>query len=111
MMLETIDVELLLHTLRECFHDTVLTDREVEVLTSVVRGLTNKEIALALGISVKTVEAHLSHVGEKLGFDGRSYMRWWLTAAYYRALGRQEGCAVGAGGLQGGVVMDDLSST
>ena len=43
-----------------------LTQREREVLDLVVAGRTNREIAEALEISVKTVEAHRSHLMEKL---------------------------------------------
>lgn len=43
-----------------------LTQREREVLDLVVAGRTNREIAEALDISVKTVEAHRAHLMEKL---------------------------------------------
>ncbi|WP_092402830.1 MULTISPECIES: response regulator transcription factor [Candidatus Ichthyocystis] len=44
-----------------------LTPREREVLDCVVAGKLNKQIADQLGISIKTVEAHRSHVMSKLG--------------------------------------------
>ena len=50
----------------------VLTSREVEVVKLVARGLSNKEIAVALGISRRTVEAHLNHVFEKVGTTSRT---------------------------------------
>lgn len=50
----------------------VLTDREREVMATLVRGHTNKEIAEKLGISVKTVETHRAHIGEKLGCRTRA---------------------------------------
>jgi HD-GYP domain-containing protein (c-di-GMP phosphodiesterase class II) len=43
-----------------------LTDRELEVLELVARGLTNKEIASALDISPKTAGHHVQHLFEKL---------------------------------------------
>jgi RNA polymerase sigma factor (sigma-70 family) len=43
-----------------------LSQREREVLDRVVAGRTNREIAEALDISVKTVEAHRAHLMEKL---------------------------------------------
>jgi putative nucleotidyltransferase with HDIG domain len=49
-----------------------LTEREVEVLRLVARGLTNKEIAAALDISPKTAGHHLQHVFEKLGVRTRA---------------------------------------
>jgi DNA-binding CsgD family transcriptional regulator/tetratricopeptide (TPR) repeat protein len=48
-----------------------LTPREAEVLTLVARGYTNKEIADALVISVKTASVHVSHILRKLGAPNR----------------------------------------
>ncbi len=50
---------------------TALTGREMDVLRLVVEGKTNQEIALALGISDKTVEKHLEGVFAKLGVASR----------------------------------------
>ncbi len=47
----------------------LLTQRELEVLQLVVRGLTNKEVAQDLNISVKTVETHRARVMEKMRAD------------------------------------------
>jgi DNA-binding NarL/FixJ family response regulator len=44
-----------------------LTKREEEVLAHVAKGLSNKEVAEHLFISVKTVETHKTHILEKLG--------------------------------------------
>jgi HD-GYP domain-containing protein (c-di-GMP phosphodiesterase class II) len=49
-----------------------LTERELDVLRLVARGLTNKEVASALQISAKTVGHHLQHVFEKLGVTTRA---------------------------------------
>ena len=51
---------------------TGLTDRELEVLRSVARGQRSKEIALQLGISERTVKAHLASIYGKLGVDSRA---------------------------------------
>ncbi len=48
-----------------------LTPREAEVLTLVARGLTNREIATALVISVKTASVHVSHILRKLDAPNR----------------------------------------
>jgi len=49
-----------------------LTGRELEVLCAVARGDRSKEIALRLGISERTVKAHLASVYNKLGVDSRA---------------------------------------
>lgn len=52
-------------------YDT-LTDREKQVLKLVAEGCSNKEIADALAISVKTAMAHREHLMEKLGVHSRT---------------------------------------
>jgi DNA-binding CsgD family transcriptional regulator len=49
-----------------------LSPREAEVLTLVARGLTNREIAAELVISVKTADAHVSHILRKLDAPNRA---------------------------------------
>ena len=51
---------------------TPLSDRELEVLRAAARGERNKEIAHALGISERTVKAHLAGAFNKLGVDSRA---------------------------------------
>ncbi len=51
---------------------TNLTERELEVLASVARGERSKEIAVQLGISERTVKAHLASIYNKLGVDSRA---------------------------------------
>ena len=48
-----------------------LTPREAQVLNLLARGYTNREIAAALVISVKTVSVHVSHILRKLGAPTR----------------------------------------
>jgi len=43
-----------------------LTDRELEVVQLIGRGLSSREIAESLHLSVKTIESHRAHVKEKL---------------------------------------------
>ena len=50
----------------------LLTPREIEVLSAVARGLTNKEIARALEISQHTVKFHLESLLRKLGASSRA---------------------------------------
>ena len=49
-----------------------LTDREIEVLTLVARGYTNKAIGVQLGISDRTVQGHLAHIFAKLQASSRT---------------------------------------
>jgi ATP/maltotriose-dependent transcriptional regulator MalT len=49
-----------------------LSQRELEVLTLVARGSTNKEAAKKLFISEATVKTHLIHVYAKLGVKDRA---------------------------------------
>jgi DNA-binding NarL/FixJ family response regulator len=54
-----------------------LTPRELEVLRHLARGYLYKEIALRLGISVKTVEAHVGAVLRKLQLSNRHELGRW----------------------------------
>ncbi len=53
------------------FQDEALTEAENRVAVAVSRGLSNKEIAAELEISVRTVENHISHILDKKGFSNR----------------------------------------
>lgn len=48
-----------------------LTEAEARIAEAVARGLSNKEIASELEISVRTVENHISHILAKKGFSNR----------------------------------------
>jgi two-component system response regulator FixJ len=49
---------------------TVLSAREREVFDCLVEGMSNKQVATRLGISVRTAEVHRANLMEKLGADG-----------------------------------------
>ncbi len=54
-----------------------LSDREREVLAMVAEGLPNKLIAQRLGISEKTVKAHLTNVFRQIGVTDRTQAALW----------------------------------
>jgi len=70
--------------LKNSSEDISLTEREMEVLTGVSEGKTSKEIAYTLGITERTIKAHLTSIYQKLGVDSRaaaiaeSAKRGWL---------------------------------
>ena len=52
--------------------DSMLTERELEVLKAAARGERNKEIAYKLGITERTVKAHLASIYQKFNVDSRA---------------------------------------
>ena len=85
-----------IHKLLERFRDTstkhahgqapdLLTEREVEVLGMAGRGMSNKEIASELSLSVRTVESHFGSIFNKLGVGSRieaviqAVQKDWIT--------------------------------
>jgi NarL family two-component system response regulator YdfI len=53
-------------------NDSTLTERELEVLQAAARGERNKEIAYKLGITERTVKAHLASIYQKFSVDSRA---------------------------------------
>jgi predicted ATPase/DNA-binding CsgD family transcriptional regulator len=58
-----------------------LTRREAEVAALAARGLTNRDIAAQLFLSVRTVEVHVDHILTKLGFHTRTQLAAWALEA------------------------------
>jgi two-component system, NarL family, response regulator len=58
--------------LSERTHRSSLSARELEVLELLTKGLTNKEIALAFGISKHTVRNHINNITQKLDVSDRT---------------------------------------
>lgn len=58
-----------------------LTSRESEVLQLVAEGAANKQVAAALGISIKTVEKHRQHLMDKLNIHDTAGLTRYAIAA------------------------------
>lgn len=56
-----------------------LSPREREVAQLVARGLSNREVAARLYLSERTVDNHVRHILDKLGFDSRVQVAGWLA--------------------------------
>jgi DNA-binding NarL/FixJ family response regulator len=54
-----------------------LSERELDVLRCVAKGLPNKLIARSLGISEKTVKAHLTRIYQQIGVTDRTQAALW----------------------------------
>ncbi|MEJ2737258.1 MAG: response regulator transcription factor [Anaerolineae bacterium] len=54
---------------------SALTRRETDVFQLASRGLKNREIAVELGLSPKTIKTHLRNIYHKLGLSGKSELR------------------------------------
>jgi DNA-binding CsgD family transcriptional regulator len=57
-----------------------LTPRELEVAQLIAEGLTNRQLAVRLGISERTAENHLDHIFTKLGFSSRAQVAAWVAS-------------------------------
>jgi len=59
-----------------------LSRREREVAALVAEGMTNREVAQALGLSSRTADGHVARIPTKLGFVRRSQVAvWWSEHA------------------------------
>ena len=66
----------LLPSVKPRVRDT-LSSRELQVLALVARGLANKQIGRALGISERTVKVHVGHVFRRIGVTDRTSAAMW----------------------------------
>lgn len=62
------------------FSDEELTEAEQRIAAAVASGLSNKDIATELGVSVRTVENHISHILAKKNFDNRVEIARYVLA-------------------------------
>jgi DNA-binding NarL/FixJ family response regulator len=61
-----------LRSARQSRGQTILSDREVEVLDFMAKGLSTRQIAVSLFISENTVKTHIRHILEKLDANNRA---------------------------------------
>lgn len=64
------------------FADEELTEAEQRIAAAVASGLSNKDIASELGLSVRTVENHISHILAKKNFDNRVEIARYVLARH-----------------------------
>ncbi len=60
--------------------EDLLTDRERQVAALVAQGSSNREIAGTFFLSERTVESHVQHILNKLGFRSRAQIAAWAVA-------------------------------
>ena len=56
-----------------------LTEREQEAAVLIAQGLSNREIAESMTVTLKTVEAHVTRILRKLNFDSRVQVATWVV--------------------------------
>jgi non-specific serine/threonine protein kinase len=61
------------------FRRAGLSDREAEVARLVAKGLSNKQIASCLQLSVRTIEDHVRHALAKTGLENRTQLATWVS--------------------------------
>ena len=59
--------------------DIPLTERELQVVYHVALGLSNKEIAISLEISVETVKEHVQNILRKIAVSDRTQAAVWAV--------------------------------
>lgn len=57
-----------------------LTEREIDVVKAVARGLSNKAVAAELWVTVQTVKFHLTSIYRKLGINNRTEAASWALS-------------------------------
>ena len=61
----------------------LLSPREREIAEEIARGYSNHDIATKLYVSVRTVDAHVRHILNKLGFTSRTQVAIWFAANHH----------------------------
>jgi non-specific serine/threonine protein kinase len=63
----------------------LLSPREREIAEEIARGLSNHDIATKLYVSVRTVDAHVRHILNKLGLNSRTQVAIWFAANHHNS--------------------------
>jgi len=69
----------------ENFQHYGLTPREIELLSWLPQGKSNKEIGITLNISLYTVTKHLGHIYTKIGMYSRTGAAIWYLNIMHQA--------------------------
>ena len=69
----------------EMFQLYGLSPREIELLSWVAQGKSNKDIEIILSISLHTVTKHLEHIYTKLGVNSRTGAAIWYLVIMHQA--------------------------
>lgn len=80
------DDELVAYALRRTASATrgPLSPRELEIASLIAAGLTNREIATRLAVSIGTVATHLNSIRDKLGLRSRTGIALWVNETGFR---------------------------
>jgi DNA-binding CsgD family transcriptional regulator len=62
-----------------------LTPRELQIASIIAEGVTTREAAARLFVSPRTVDAHLTHIYQKLGLSSRSQLTRWYVDPSWRS--------------------------
>jgi two-component system, LuxR family, response regulator FixJ len=89
-MVKARDRELMAESIREARRMLqLLTERESEIVDAIVAGRSSKQIAEALSVSQRTVEAHRANVLQKLGISNTASL---VRLAVLAGMGAPQGC-------------------
>ena len=64
-----------------------LSKREWQVADLIVQGLSNRQIGIRLHLSERTVDSHVEHIRNKLGFHSRTQIAAWASSSRREAAG------------------------
>jgi DNA-binding NarL/FixJ family response regulator len=79
-----------------------LTARQREVVRLVARGLTNRQIAGNLDVAERTVDTHIEHILNKLGFGSRAQIAAWAVEQGLKAIEEPRSALPGVRSVQDG---------